>query len=124
MSSIKKEIPTGAIDGVNKVFLLANAPSQVDDVFMDGAIYVSFTVVGNVLTLSDAPTLSLYVDYDYAGGSSVVDTTVTFGEIIQEVWDLLGQTSNSTVFSRSKVGKKINEKVLEVCRGRVKPLIQ
>lgn len=45
MASVKKEIPTGAIDGSNRVFLLENVPSQIDDVFMDGAIYVSFSLV-------------------------------------------------------------------------------
>lgn len=45
MVEIKKEIPTGTIDGANKSFVLANAPYQIDDVFMDGAIYTTFAIV-------------------------------------------------------------------------------
>jgi hypothetical protein len=74
---IKKEIPLGAINGVNKTFTLSNEIGVVDDVFMDGAVYVGFSVSGNQITLSDAPTLSLYVDYSTTTVPIFTDSTAT-----------------------------------------------
>lgn len=61
---IYKETPTGTIDGANTTFTLANNAYQIDDIILDGAIYLgSYTLVGATLVLSDAPTVSLRVDY-------------------------------------------------------------
>lgn len=60
---IQKEVPTGLINGVNKVYTLANTPTQVADVYVDGAIYTTFTDASGTLTLVDAPTTTIYVDY-------------------------------------------------------------
>ena len=45
------------------MFTTAYNIAQIDDVFVDGAVYTAFTYVGNVITLTDAPTVSIYVDY-------------------------------------------------------------
>lgn len=45
MARIVKEIPSGTIDSSNKTFLLANVPDYVDTVWMDGTLYLSFSVV-------------------------------------------------------------------------------
>lgn len=64
MSFVSKEIPAGAINGVNTVFTLDNNVSVLDDVFVDGAIYLgTITVLNDTITLADAPTVSIYVDY-------------------------------------------------------------
>lgn len=64
MAYFSKEVPAGVVDGVNKVYTLANGVQQIDDVFVDGAIYLGvITVVGAVITLADAPTATIYVDY-------------------------------------------------------------
>ena len=60
---ISNEIPTGLINGVNKSYTALNDVQQITDVIMDGAEYFDFTVNGNVITLSDAPTLSIHIDY-------------------------------------------------------------
>jgi len=58
-----KEIPTGTIDSVNTIFNTANQIYQVDDLWVDGAIYTDFTFSGTTLTLTDAPTADIFVDY-------------------------------------------------------------
>ena len=63
MAVIRKEVPTWTIDGVNKVFTLLNTPKYIDDIFMDWAIYTTYSLVGKVITLIDAPETSIYVDY-------------------------------------------------------------
>ena len=35
MAEIKKEVPSGLINGINKVFVLANTPTLIDDLWMD-----------------------------------------------------------------------------------------
>lgn len=61
---IYKETPTGTIDGLNTAYTLAQAAFQIDDIIVDGAIYLgSYTIVGTALNLSDAPTVSIRVDY-------------------------------------------------------------
>lgn len=120
---IKKEIPSGIINGSNTVFTLLNVPSLIDDLWIDGAIYTSFSVSENIITLTDAPTLSIFVDYA-TGSTFIPDTTdITFGDIKAEVWSLLGQKSTSTNFSDTRVGQKINTVMRNVCRGRVTSLI-
>lgn len=119
MAVIKKEVPTGAIDGSNKTFVLANFPFQIDDVFMDGAIYTTFSLSGQVLTLADAPTSSLFVDYSTAEENVPVFGEVTLGEIKAEVWTLLGQKPTSTTFSDARVQSKINSVIKQIWRGRV-----
>ena len=63
MAFISKEIPTGSIDGVNKSFTLQESVEKLDDVFVDGAIYFGASASGQSLTLADAPTSQIYVDY-------------------------------------------------------------
>ena len=123
MADIKKEIPSGAINGVNKVFTLLNTPTQIDDVFMDGAIYTSFSIVGNILTLTDAPTLSLFVDYSTGITFIPATSSVTFGDIKAKVWSLLGQKPSSTNFSDTIIGDMINLTIRSILRGRITSLL-
>lgn len=67
MAIITKEIPTGVVDGVNQSFTLSNNISNIDDVWVDGIIYTgtnTYTVESKAFTLADAPTTSIYVDYN------------------------------------------------------------
>jgi len=120
MASIRKETPTWTINWVNKVFTLLNTPDFIDDIFFDWAIYTTFTLVGNVITLVDAPTVSLFVDYESVASTVVVDSTVTFWDIKNKVWNLLGQKSTSTNFSDTIVWDEINHIARQVLKGRVK----
>lgn len=64
MAYISKENLTSQVNGTNKVFTTANNIAQIDDLFVDGAIYFDYTVTAsNEITLTDAPTSSLYIDY-------------------------------------------------------------
>ena len=123
MAEIKKEIPVGPIDGSNKSFTLANVPSQIDDVFMDGAIYTTFSLVGQVITLVDAPSVSLFVDYSTGTSNPTGVSTVTFGKIKSEVWALMGQSPKSTTFSSDRVGDAINSLVSQIWQGRVTSML-
>ena len=123
MAEIRKEVPSGAIDGSNLTFVLANEPAFIDDVFMDGAIYTTFSIVGKVLTLQDAPTSSLFADYQTGNDYPATIGNVTFGQAKAEVWTLLGQKPTSTVFSDARVGFRINAMVRAVRRGRVTSIL-
>lgn len=64
MSFYSKETPTGVVDGSNKTFVLAHTILQVDDCWIDGAVYLgSYTIVDKTITFADAPQVSIYVDY-------------------------------------------------------------
>jgi len=64
MAFISKEIPVWAIDWVNKIYTFANPISQLDDVWVDWAIYPNVTVTWTyTILLVDGPTLSILVDY-------------------------------------------------------------
>lgn len=119
MASIRKEIPTGTIDWVNKVFVLANTPDFIDDIFFDGAIYTSFSLIWNILTLTDAPEYSLFVDYETWWSEPFTTTSITFWDIKSEVWRLLWQKSTSTTFSNEVVGDEINEIFEQIVKWRV-----
>lgn len=74
---------------------------------------------GNIITMTDAPTLSVFVDYIYGSTPIPVTSSVTFGDIKSKVWNLLGQNSSSTTFSPSVVGTAINAEIKRVIRGRI-----
>ena len=116
---IYKENPSGAIDWVNKVFTFLNNIEQIDDLWVDNVIYTSFVVNGNQVTLTDAPTLSIYADYLTAGSEIPVSTDITFWDIKSKVWTLLWQKPTSVNFSNTIVWDEINTQSLEVWRGRV-----
>jgi len=119
MSFVSKEIPSWVINWVNKVFTLLNAPTQIDDVFVDWVIYTDISLSWNILTLTDAPTVSIFVDYTYGATPIVVTSSITFGDIKTKVWNLLGQRNTSTIFSDPIVGDAINMEIKRVISGRV-----
>lgn len=125
MSFKNDEVPTWVINGVNKVFQLLNTPTQIIAINLDGADYINYTFVWNVITLSDAPIATITVDYFYGSVYIPVTSTVTLWDIISEVWFRLGQTSSSVTFNRTRVVGKINYIIRELCKGRyVSPLPQ
>lgn len=67
-TQVTNEVPAGAINGVNKVYTLANPPYPTTSlvVYIDGARTTAFTLGGGTtLTMTNAPTVSLIVDYTY-----------------------------------------------------------
>jgi hypothetical protein len=64
MAYIANETPAGVINGVNTTFTLADTVYQIVLVTVDGVIYTGYySEVGSVITLSDAPTVSITVSY-------------------------------------------------------------
>lgn len=65
MALIENEIPSGSIDGVNKVFNVAYTIFQIDSVWVDGEIVfnTAYTYLDKTITLDEAPTVDIYIDY-------------------------------------------------------------
>lgn len=119
---IPNEIPSGVVDGVNKVFTFINDIDYITQLTLDGAEYVDFTVDSTnkkQITLVDAPIVSIYADYYPFTTTSTEETECTFWDIKQKVWSLTGQTSNSTNFSDTIVSQEINLRGREIWKGRV-----
>jgi len=123
MTFIAKEVPTWDIDGVNKVFTLLNTPDYIDDIFIDGAIYTSFSISWTQITLTDAPTLSIFVDYTLASTTVQEDTTITWGVVKSQILTNLWQTSDSTNFSNNVLDAAMNSLVSDIYRGRVQSVL-
>ena len=119
MAQIRKEIPSWLINGVNKVFTLLNDVESIDDIFWDGGIYTDFTRVGNVLTFSDAPTYTVFVDYESKPSVLPIDTTLTFWDVKSTIWRRLWQKSTSVNFSSEVLQDEINALMESIYRGRV-----
>lgn len=119
MAKIYKEVPSWAIDWVNKIFTFINPITQIDDLWVDNVIYTSFSISWNIVTLADAPTLAIYADYVTIWSDLPVVSDVTYWDIKSKVWSLLGQKPTSTNFSNDIVWDEINNQGLEVWRGRV-----
>ncbi len=119
MAEIRKEIPSWTIDWVNTVFTLLNDVDFVDDLWIDWAIYTSFTRIDKVITLTDAPIVSIFVDYKSWTTTVPVDTDCTFWSMKTKVWKLLGQKSTSVNFSPTIVWDELNLRGREIWRWRV-----
>lgn len=119
---IPNEIPSWTIDGVNKVFTFLNEIDYITTLTFDGAEYTNFIVDSNdrrIVTLVDAPIVSIYADYYPLITQTDVSTTCTFWDIKEKVWNLLWQKSTSTNFSNTIVWQEINIRGEEIWLGRV-----
>lgn len=116
MAFIAKEVPIGAIDGVNKTFTLANDIFQIDDIFIDGAIYTgSVAIAGAIITLGDAPTSTIFVDY-FSDDPILTLSSVTLLQIKQDFYDMVGEPTDSTVYPQSYVDLLANRTQDTICR--------
>jgi len=106
MSFISKETPTGTINGSNKSFTLAYSVYQIDDIWVDGAIYTDFSRSGSVLNLTDAPTVSIEVDYWTAAPAA--STSSSLSDLLIKLTIKLG-TSVTTNFSEAKKIDALND---------------
>lgn len=96
MALITNEIPTGTINGINKVFTLSQPIAQIVLTTVDGATYLGTVVIlGNQITLGDAPTVSLNVTY-YNTTPPSVSTGTTFSNLLLLLASKLA--NRSTVF--------------------------
>jgi len=94
MAQITNEIPSGTIDSVNTVFTTANPIAMIVDIIIDGVEYFDYTVVygSNTITLDDAPTASIRVDY-YDTASYVTATGMSAGDLRIDFNRILKDTS-------------------------------
>lgn len=72
-NTVTGETPTGVINGVNKIFVLAHVPTSLA-VYLNGLLQypgTDYTVSGNAITLAVAPNSGsvLTVNYSYTSGS-------------------------------------------------------
>lgn len=74
---ISNEIPSGVIDGANLIYTTAFPIQQVLSLSVDWAEYYWFSFNDTTLTLQDAPTLSIHIDYLGSGFVSNPVLTVT-----------------------------------------------
>jgi len=117
---INDEVPTWAINGVNRVYQTLNTPSKMVAVIVDGADYKDYSLYTNILTLTDAPTASIYIDYFYGVTPTPTTSDVTLGDISDKVYSLLGQRPTSTTFSQPIVTQTTNNIIRTLCKGRYK----
>ena len=119
MAFIWKEIPTGVIDWVNKVFTLLNDVDYIDDIFYDWWVTSDYTRVWKIITMTYAPQSSIYVDYYDKTAQSITTSTYTFLDIKNKVWALLWAKSTSTNFSSAIVWDEINRQGRAIWKGRI-----
>ena len=104
MAFYSKQVPTGTINGVNKTFTLANTIFQIDDIWIDGAIYSgTYTKSGAVVTLADAPTATITIDY-WSTDPVLSLSTVTRLQLKQDFYEIVGEPTTSTVYPSSDSG--------------------
>lgn len=119
MAFIPKEIPSWVIDGINKIFTLLNDVDYITSVYLDGAIYVDFTLSGKVITLSDAPTSTIYVDYYTADSIIPIVTNTKLSDVKTKIWRLLWVQPNSGNFSSEILTEEINDVMSDIWRGNI-----
>jgi len=110
MSIIANEIPSWAIDGSNKVFTTAENIGEIIDLIVDWAEYYWFVVSWTTITLSDAPTLSIRVDYSTTAVIPMPWTdAITLWDVKTKIWEEMVQKSTSTTYSSTKLTNMVNE---------------
>lgn len=83
---VVREKPSGAVDGINKIYTLANIPLvDSEQVFLNGILQESggtgdYTIAGNSISFNTAPESgwSVFVNYATENSTSPVGTSLTF----------------------------------------------
>lgn len=120
---IAKEQPRGDINHKNKIFTLKNDVYKVDDLWLDWAIYNNYTVDKNILTLEDAPMVSLYIDYYTLLWRRNINTGITFKDIKKELLRLIWQKESSKNFQDEYISGKINSVANDIWNWHVTNLL-
>lgn len=123
MVKIYKEVPVWVIDWVNKVFTVLNDIDKVDDLWLDNIIYINYTFVWKILTLTDAPISALFLDYLPVSAVLQADTTITLWNVKNSIWNNLWTTSISTTFTSDVLNNEINSLISDIYRWRVHNLL-
>lgn len=120
---ISNEIPTWTIDWANKVYTLANNSLQITNLIVDWVEYFDFicAVWTNTVTLTDAPTLSIRVDYIATWYSSTPWVNLTTLQDLRDTfYDILRETEqDSSAYPLTLVDLLINAAQQKIVAGRV-----
>lgn len=104
-SYIFNEQAQGIVNGVNKVFTVANTISTIESLRIGYIEYTNFTYSWNTITLADAPSVinwGVYVDYFYESTSNVFDSVnLIYDEVL--IGDVNG--TNVTFYSIYPIDK-------------------
>lgn len=112
------EVPTWTVNWTNKVFTTINPIYQINQVIVDWSYYSDLTFNNKTLTLVDAPTVNISIDY-----YRIDSQWATLQEIIEDVYFNLWESSNSTTYTLTRVKSKINQVIEDICKWEYNSLI-
>lgn len=107
------EVMSWVVDWVNTTFTTLKDINQIEDVYVWGAPYRNVSFVDNVVTFAEP--VPLWADQPTIDYFTVDDITVapfsslTFWELIDDVYDDFGEDEDSDVFPLDRVKKLINK---------------
>ena len=115
---VSNEVPSWAIDWSNKTFTTVNGMLSVVSLSIDGAEYYSYTFSWSTLTLTDAPTVSIRVDYIGVWSSSnPALNIVTLRDLLVATYKVLWEPSDSLNYEETDVATPvINRIVDQICK--------
>lgn len=120
---ISNEIPAWVIDGVNKTYTLSSISLQVVSLIVDWVEYFDFVCAENTstITLQDAPTISIRVDYIATGYSSTPWLNLTtLQDFRNTFYDILRETEqDSSAYPLTLVDLLINAAEQKILTWRV-----
>lgn len=105
------ETASWVVNGVNTSFTLVNEIDRIEEIYLGGASYRSFSFSGSTITLTDAPTTETWapvVDY-WQTSTYTTPGSVTFWNVIDDVYLRLSQERTSRQFPLTLVKTYINE---------------
>lgn len=119
------ELLTGEVNGVNKVFTSAYPIDIVESLRIATVDYQDFTFDWSVVTLADAPTVSLWaprLDYFRADVSPPIPpSSKTFLELRNEIFEDIGQFATSKQYPYTMVERYIKETIPLHLNQKVNP---
>lgn len=118
---ISNEIPSWAINGVNKVYTLSVVWHSIISLSVDWVEYYDFTFVTNTqtLTLVDAPTLTIRVDYIGAGMSTPSLTLIDTQDLRDIFYGILREEWPSSAYPLILCDLFLNTAQKKIVNGRV-----
>lgn len=122
MEYIYWEIPSWAINWINKEYTLLYNIDRIEEIYIWWASYRSFSFIWNVITLTDAPPTwtTIYVDYFKEDLTPLSPTgDVTLWDVINDVYDKIGQVrANNKVYKESQIKLAINAWIKRIANLR------
>lgn len=116
------EIPSWAVDWVNKIFTLIYEIERIEEVYIWWAAYRNFSFSWKNIILQDAPPAgkAISVDYFWADAPQpIISTDVSLWEVILDVYEKIGQKrENNKVYLESQVKKWIVEWLKRIKNGK------